>query len=116
MRARLGATRCATLVVLVIGLVGAPYRQARGAPPVVARADTEGDTAEPPKPPKLDLNTATLAELDELPGVGRKKAEAIVARRKVQPFQRVTELLRVKGFGPKLFRRVRPFIEVSVAP
>ncbi|HSI03186.1 MAG TPA: helix-hairpin-helix domain-containing protein, partial [Myxococcota bacterium] len=47
----------------------------------------------------VDLNTATAAELDGLPGVGRKRADAIIAKR---PFKRVTELLRVRGFGPKL--------------
>ncbi len=61
----------------------------------------------------VDLNTATPAELDGLPGVGRKRAEAIVAKR---PFKRVTELLRIKGFGSKLFARVRAHVTVGGPP
>lgn len=60
----------------------------------------------------VDLNTATLDELDGLPGVGRKRAEAIMAKR---PYRRPTELLRIKGFGPKMFARVRPFVTVAPA-
>ena len=90
--------RASLCVLVVLGAVGTPVRRARADPA--------------PEPAKLDLNSATLTELDGLPGVGRKKAEAIVARRQTKPFQRVTELLRVKGFGPKLFVRVRPLVEV----
>ena len=61
----------------------------------------------------VDLNIATAAELDGLPGVGRKRAEAIIAKR---PFKRVTELLRIRGFGPKLFARVRDHVTVGGSP
>jgi competence protein ComEA len=61
----------------------------------------------------VDLNTATAPELDDLPGVGRKRAEAIIAKR---PFKRVTELLRIKGFGPRLFVRVRDHVTVGGPP
>ena len=67
-------------------------------------------------PPAVDLNTATIEQLDGLPGIGRKRAEAIVAQRQKRPFQRVTELLRIKGFGPKLFGKVRPYIVVGERP
>ncbi len=62
---------------------------------------------------RVDLNTATAAELDALPGVGRKRAHAIIAKR---PYKRVTELLRIKGFGPKLFARVREHVTVAGPP
>ena len=62
---------------------------------------------------RVDLNTATPAELAGLPGVGRKRAEAIIAKR---PFKRVTELLRIKGFGPKLFARLRDHVTVGGPP
>jgi competence ComEA-like helix-hairpin-helix protein len=75
------------------------------------RTSAPGVGPGPPISKVVDLNTATAEELDSLPGVGRKRAEAIVAKR---PFRRVTELLRVKGFGPKLFAKVRPLIVVSV--
>ena len=55
----------------------------------------------------LDLNAATVAELDGLPGIGRKKAEAIVAFRDKHPFRRPTEVMRVKGVGQKLYLRLK---------
>lgn len=109
MRRRRGWMR-SLFVVLVVGLVGAPWRSARGEPGQPAAI---ADSGASPAPARLDLNTATVEQLDGLPGVGRKRAEAIVARRAAKPFQRVTELLRVKGFGPKSFGRVRPFVAVG---
>ncbi|MBC7793200.1 MAG: helix-hairpin-helix domain-containing protein [Clostridia bacterium] len=103
--------KSALALALVAGLLGAPVRSA-GGDSSAAAAKTAPD---PLRPVLVDLNTATLSDLDGLPGVGRKRAEAIVARRTNRPFQRVTELLRVKGFGPKLFSRLRPLIAVQGA-
>src|SRR5262249_37280015 len=51
----------------------------------------------------VNINTATVDELDRLPGVGPTKAEAIAAfRAKHGAFKRVDDLDRVKGFGRKL--------------
>ncbi|MBN9374743.1 MAG: helix-hairpin-helix domain-containing protein, partial [Cellulomonas sp.] len=57
----------------------------------------------------LDLNTATPAQLDELPGVGPVLAQRIVARR---PFRSVDELDEVSGVGPTLLERLRPLVRV----
>ena len=46
---------------------------------------------------RVDLNSATAAELMRLPGVGKKKAEAIVATRDKRPFRKAEEVTRVKG-------------------
>jgi competence protein ComEA len=121
MRRRRGWRATVLTLGLIAGVVGSPMRSAWGeSPPDAAKADTGASSkaapGQPSAPARLNLNTATVAELDGLPGVGRKRAEAIVARRAERPFQRVTELLRVKGFGPKLFGRVRPFVEVGGAP
>jgi competence protein ComEA len=43
---------------------------------------------------KVNLNTATQAELEKLPGIGPKRAEAIIAAR---PFRHVDDLKNVKG-------------------
>ena len=40
----------------------------------------------------IDLNTATLAELETLPGIGSSRAEAIVQLRKQQPFISLSDL------------------------
>jgi len=48
---------------------------------------------------RVDLNRASVAELMRLPGIGRKKAEAIAAHRAQKPFRAPSELAQVKGIG-----------------
>lgn len=63
---------------------------------------------------KVDLNRATVEELAALPGIGTKKAEAIIEYRKNHnSFNSVAELKKVKGIGEKLFAKIEPMIEVS---
>lgn len=62
-----------------------------------------GPTATP-----LDLNTATVTELDALPGVGPSKAAAIVQYREQHGrFAAVDDLAQVRGFGPAVVSRLR---------
>lgn len=67
--------------------------------------------AEPKRPlgpgDRIDLNRAGVTELMRLPGVGEKRAQAIVAARARQPFRRPEDVLVVKGIGPKWLARVR---------
>lgn len=68
----------------------------------------------PQKP--VNLNTATVTELMQLPRIGQKTAERIVAFRKQHgSFQRAEDLLNVKGIGEKGFARLRPHIQVGSA-
>jgi competence protein ComEA len=60
----------------------------------------------------LDLNHATAEELTQLPGIGPKRAEAIVARRNERPYTRVTQLLEVKGIGKRTLERLRPHLRL----
>ena len=69
--------------------------------------------AEPTEP--LDLNQASVEDLCELPGIGPKKAEAIVEKRRHRRFTRVTQLLEVKGIGQRTLARLRPLIFVGKA-
>jgi competence protein ComEA len=57
----------------------------------------------------LDLNAASVAELDQLPGVGPVLAGRIVEHR---PFRSVDELDEVPGVGPALLDRLRPKVRV----
>lgn len=62
---------------------------------------------------KLDLNTATQVELMQLPGVGETLARRIIADREENgPFSSADDLKRVKGIGPKLTERIRPYVRV----
>ena len=65
---------------------------------------------------RVDLNGATAAELMRLPGVGKKKAEAIVASRDKRPFRKADEVTRVKGLSPAWFGRVKGMLMVGDAP
>lgn len=64
----------------------------------------------PPEPAPVrpvDVNAATLTELQSLPYVSEKVATEIVRRR---PYARPEDLLRVRGIGPKTLERIRPHI------
>ena len=85
-------------------LLAAPITPARAqqAPPAAARAAA------------LDINTATVADLEGLPGVGRRTAERIVEhRQKNGAFKKIEELMNVKGIGEKSFLKLKPLIAVS---
>lgn len=61
----------------------------------------------------VNLNTAPAAVLALLPGVGPSKAAAIVGYRTRRPFRTVDELVRIKGIGRKMVRRLRPHLAVA---
>lgn len=62
----------------------------------------------------LDLNTATLEQLDKLPGIGESKAKAILDDRlKKGRFKRVEELMDVKGIGEKMFEKLKGLVFVA---
>lgn len=64
---------------------------------------------------RVDLNRATVSELMRVPGIGRKKAQAIVALRQRQPFHRVEDVLAVKGLGPAWLAKVKASLVVAPA-
>jgi competence protein ComEA len=57
---------------------------------------------------RIDLNRASVSELMRLPGVGEKRAQAIVAQRQKQPFRRIEDVISVKGLGRAWFQKARP--------
>jgi competence protein ComEA len=73
-----------------------------------------GENADnPPASKKVNINTASVAELAYLPRIGTKVAERIVERRKEKPFARPEELMEVKGVGEKLFLSLKPYVTVT---
>jgi competence ComEA-like helix-hairpin-helix protein len=70
---------------------------------------------QPPAKP-LDLNTATVEQLTQLPGVGPVTAKAIVDfRTKSGPFRRVEDLLAIRGITERRLKELRPYITVLPA-
>jgi competence ComEA-like helix-hairpin-helix protein len=67
----------------------------------------------PPGAP-LDLNTATAAQLAQVPGIGASSAKAIVQfRQKSGPFERVEDLLSIRGISTRRLQQIRPYVNVS---
>src|SRR5262249_37242161 len=62
---------------------------------------------------RIDLNSATYAELILLPGVGDQLAERIARARAQGPFQKVDDLRQVPGIGPATLERLRPWVFVA---
>ena len=64
----------------------------------------------------VNINTASAAELDSLPGIGAKTAARIVEyRQKNGPFKKVEELMNVRGVGEKNFLKLKPQLTVGAA-
>jgi competence protein ComEA len=94
------------------------------------RVPAPGDPAPPPSPgagagpgapggpgaapsAPLDLNTATVEQLDTLPGVGEVTAGRIVAYRSAHPFTTVDELLEVPGIGQRRYDQLKDLVTVA---
>ena len=81
-----------------------------GQDPPAERA-TEGGM---PDADLVDLNRATPAELDELPGVGPRTAQSIIEYREENGgFSRLEDLMNVRGIGERTFLRLRPLVTVG---
>ncbi len=81
---------------------------------VVAASVAEAAESSPGLTGVVNVNTATLEELQLLPGVGEARARSIVAARKQRGgFKRVDDLLEVKGIGEAGLNRLRPHVTVQ---
>jgi competence protein ComEA len=64
----------------------------------------------------VTLNTASFEDLRRLPGIGDKRANAILAlRAHLGRFRAVEDLLKVKGIGRAMLKRLRPLVRLDPA-
>lgn len=93
-------------------VLGSSVSSGSGAP-TAPGAPTVSGTARPAPGEVLNLNTATVQQLDTLPGIGPVTAAAIVAWRDANgKFKSVDQLAEVDGIGPARLEKLRPLVRV----
>ena len=81
--------------------------------PLVHAQQSPGAAQAAAAKPALNINTATVDQLETLPGIGRKTAERIIEyRTKSGGFKRIEDLMNVKGIGEKSFLKLKPLVTV----
>ena len=100
--------RMMTALVLALGLVATAVSAQEAARP--AKASTASASAGAP----VNLNTATVAQLEALPGIGKSTAERILEyHQKNGSFKKIEDLMNVRGIGEKSFLKMKGLITVT---
>lgn len=100
-----------TAAVLALCCTAVPIHAQQAKAPARSAAKPMPDPSSP-----LNLNTATQAQLEALPGIGASTAARILEyRQKNGAFKKVEDLMNVQGVGEKSFLKLKPLITVSSA-
>jgi len=105
-------TALCTLALALTGLFASPSL-ALAAPPV-----DEDESAEVVKPVEglegqVNINTASQAELELLPGIGPSIAGKMISYRKEHEFEQLNHVMRIKGIGKKTYAKIKPFLKLE---
>jgi competence protein ComEA len=105
---RQGFGRLAAAGLLAVAMLIAAGGDAVAAPGAAPGAAPAAEAAG-----KVDVNSASAAELASLPGIGDSKAAAIIAEREKKPFASVDDLERVRGIGARTVEDLRSKVSVG---
>jgi competence protein ComEA len=125
------AVACALVVVMALVVIQSRLNRPRiitpavaiaTGSPIVASTSSIADTGADPSAKRegtcanssvVDLNSASAAELEALPGIGPVMAQRILDWRSANGrFSHVRELREIQGVGEKTFRRLEPLVRV----
>jgi comEA protein len=87
-------------------------------PPAMGQGNPAGRTAgaAPVAKSPVNINTASAADFETLPGIGARTAARIVEyRQKNGPFKKVEELMNVRGIGEKSFLKLKAQLTIGPA-
>ncbi|MEK7202124.1 MAG: helix-hairpin-helix domain-containing protein [Patescibacteria group bacterium] len=81
--------------------------------PTSSTASSDTTATATPTTGIVNINTASVSELDTLPGIGPAYANAIINYRTTNgPFIRIEDIEKVKGIGPKTFEKMKSRITI----
>ena len=105
--------RAMVMLLAVLAMAALPAAaQSQKAAGGSTRASAAKSSAAPTSP--ININTATQAQFESLPGIGPKVAQRIVEyRQKNGQFKKVEDLMNVKGIGEKSFMKLKPMLTVA---
>jgi competence protein ComEA len=74
----------------------------------VSGVSTSGSSGDNTPTERINVNTASASELENLPGVGPKMAAKLIAGR---PYSSMSDLDKVKGIGPSILKKLEPRVK-----